>query len=286
MRKVASRCAGGAGDRRASPRRRGGGDPTGSRSPVRRFSALRPERRRAQCQPGLLRLGGRRPYLCGHDRLGDRRRRILAQGDRRSVRLHLRLSGRRHRRRHQIGEPLGGRYDGGLLHQFQGRIKRRTGPADLQFDRPGRRGQLAGRRLRARPSPTRPTTCFIRPSAAGSLPRRATSGGLPGTGTRRSISNRPIRSAWSWSNGAWPGTPRAATRTSSTSSTPSTTSPPPARRITSACAPPCARFCWKRLGNSRTEEQCGVRYHAARDGLSDHRHARGVRSGHGYRSVR
>ena len=34
------------------------------------------------------------------------------------------------------------------------------------------------------------------------------------------------------------------------------------------------------------EEQCGVRHHAAPDRLSDHQHARGVRSGHGCRSVR
>ena len=155
------------------------------------------------------------------------RRRVLAQGHGEPVRLQLRAPGGRDHRRDQTDNPWAGDTTGAFFFDPWLRGERRTDPAALQRDQPRRLGQLAGRGIGARSAdrgrqPVRPD----RSGADGGVAGRRLVAHLG----REPLARRaaPIRSASCSSSAGWPGTGRAATRTSSTSSSRSTTSPRPA----------------------------------------------------------
>ena len=90
-------------------------------------------------QPDLLRSCDHRRGLRRLDQLVDHRRRVLAQGHRRPVRLQLRPADRRHHRRRRELR-MGGRHHRRLLLRSQGHHPaRRAGRADLQHHQSGRR---------------------------------------------------------------------------------------------------------------------------------------------------
>ena len=169
-------------------------------------------------------LSAQRRDLRGLHQLVDHRRRILAQGYRRPVRLQLRAS-RWPASSARTPTPTGGATPpGAQFFSPRGDNERRGIPADLQRQQPGRRRRNwpeaaqvpRGRRQRAAVQPAAPGP------GLGLAGRRL----VPLLGRQPRLQRRPRAPARHPGRAAraWAATSRPATRTSSTSSIPSITS--------------------------------------------------------------